>query len=64
LARGANVTIQPIEEADIAKLQEILGHYIDSLERTDQPDVAERMQLLSEAYMLKHRFVKVVPVLM
>lgn len=64
LARGANVSIETIEDVDIAKIREMLEHYIESLERTDQPDVAERMRRLSEEAVLKSRFVKVVPILM
>jgi glutamate synthase (NADPH/NADH) large chain len=63
LSKGANVTIKPMEEADVTEVQTLLGHYIYALQRTDQYDVAERIEALSQPKMLKRRFVKVVPIL-
>lgn len=63
LAKGAKVSIKPLEEHDIAAIQELLGHYIEALERTDQYDMAERIRALSQTSMVTRRFVKIVPVL-
>jgi glutamate synthase (NADPH/NADH) large chain len=63
LARGASVDVQPLQPVDVPKLQELLGHYVQALHQTDQPDVAGRVNRLSEEGTLLTRFVKVVPVL-
>jgi glutamate synthase (NADPH/NADH) large chain len=63
LARGANVAIQPIDQDDVAQLQELLGHYVEALEQTDQYELAGHIGSLSEGTVLPQRFVKVVPVL-
>jgi glutamate synthase (NADPH) large chain len=62
LALGAKVSIQPIDENDIPQLQELLGHYSEALNRTDQDDVATRINALAQPNMLQRRFVKVVPI--
>jgi glutamate synthase (NADPH/NADH) large chain len=63
LARGASVDIQPLELADLPKLQELLRYYVRALEQTDQPENAERIDRLCDESTLLARFVKVVPVL-
>jgi glutamate synthase (NADPH/NADH) large chain len=62
LAKGAKVTLKPLDEGDIPQLQELLGHYIAALERTEQNETAERIRSLAQANTLRRRFVKVVPV--
>lgn len=62
LANGASVTIEHIDERDVAEIQELLGYYIDALEETDQPETAEDMRQLSRPRTLVERFVKVVPI--
>ena len=61
IARGARVVIQAIEEADIVGIQELLQHYIEALEQTDQYDTASRMRALTAPDVLYRRFVKIVP---
>jgi len=62
LAKGAKVTIEPVEDEDLPDVQDLLGYYIQALERTDQVDVADRMHALSRPGAIRERFVKVVPV--
>jgi glutamate synthase (NADPH/NADH) large chain len=61
LARGAQVEIQPLEAADVAEVQELLGFYVDALHETHQDDVSARIESLCEEWMIASRFVKVVP---
>ena len=62
LANGATVTIEPIDDADIANIQELLHYYIDALEETDQPETAAQVREMSSRRALMDRFVKVVPI--
>lgn len=62
LAKGAKVAIEPVEDEDLPDVQDLLGYYIQALERTDQVDVADRMHALSRPGAIRERFVKVVPV--
>lgn len=61
LGRGAKVAIQPLEDGDIASLQELLAAYITALEQTDQLDTADRIHALARTWVLQQRFVKIVP---
>lgn len=61
LGRGAKVAIQPLEDTDIAALQELLAAYITALEQTNQLDTAGRIHSLAQAWVLQQRFVKIVP---
>lgn len=61
-ANGANVCIESIDDGDIISIQELLFYYIDALEETDQPQMAERIRRLSERRNLEQRFVKVIPI--
>lgn len=63
IAKGANVTIKPIEDEDLPQIRDLLMHYVDALERTDQHMDAARIRALSQDVVLKRRFVKIVPVL-
>ena len=60
IAQGAKVAIQPLEEDDVGQVQELLNHYIEALEQTDQYDTAERIRSLAQEKVLRRRFVKVV----
>jgi glutamate synthase (NADPH/NADH) large chain len=60
-AEGANVCVENLTEGDYTNIQELLGFYIDALERTDQRDVAERIWALSDPHIMRGRFVKIVP---
>ena len=61
IARGANVAIERLDREDAADLRGLLAQYIEALEQTQQPDVAQRIRLLSQEHILLSRFVKVVP---
>ncbi|MFP4321084.1 MAG: glutamate synthase-related protein [Anaerolineales bacterium] len=63
LAKGANVTIKPVEADDLPQIGELLGHYINALERTDQYDIADRIRALLQPSVLNRRFVKIMPIL-
>jgi glutamate synthase (NADPH/NADH) large chain len=62
LAKGSKVEIKDLEAGDIPQVQQLLGHYIEALERTDQYEVADRIRALSQVTVLKRRFVKITPV--
>jgi glutamate synthase (NADPH/NADH) large chain len=62
LARGAVVTVQPIDQADVLAIQELLTYYAEALDQTAQPDEAERIRSLAMHEVLYQRFVKVVPI--
>ncbi|GAB4576026.1 MAG: glutamate synthase-related protein [Anaerolineae bacterium] len=61
IARGAKVTIQPVDDADVAQIQELLGHYIRALEETDQIGAANRIRAEAQPDCVQTRFVKIVP---
>jgi glutamate synthase (NADPH/NADH) large chain len=63
LAKGAKVTVAHLDEDDAPQIRELLGHYIDALEQTDQYEVAERIRTLMPDQVLTRRFVKVIPAL-
>ncbi|MBZ0310394.1 MAG: glutamate synthase, partial [Anaerolineae bacterium] len=63
IAKGANVTLKPIDDNDLPQIQELLMHYVEALERTDQHLDASRIRALIQESVLKRRFVKLVPVL-
>jgi glutamate synthase (NADPH/NADH) large chain len=62
LAKGAKVTVKPVDGDDVPQIQDLLGHYIVALQQTDQYEVAERIAALSQPDVLPWRFVKIVPV--
>ena len=59
-AKGATVMSATIEVEDTPQIQELLSHYVDALEHTDQYEAAERIRALMPDQVLKRRFVKVV----
>ena len=61
LARGAQVEIKPLEQADVPEVQVLLGHYIDALHETHQSDVSAHIMSLCAEWTVLNRFVKVVP---
>lgn len=61
-AKGATVTIQPLDESDITQLRDLFGYYVEALEQTAQIEEADRIVALMEPATLARRFVKVVPV--
>ncbi len=61
IARGAAVTLAPLDEADFPQVRELLDHYLAALEQTAQYDVADRIRALRQRATLRDRFVKVVP---
>lgn len=61
IARGANVTIQPVEDQDVASIQALFDHYIRALEDTDQMEVADHIRTLAQPHRIANRFVKIVP---
>lgn len=62
LANGATVTIEHINDEDVTNIQELLGHYIEALEETDQLDTANDIRQLARPRTLFERFLKVVPI--
>ena len=62
IAKGAKVTIEPVEVEDVPDVRDLLGYYIQALERTDQVEVADRMHALNRPGTIRERFVKIVPV--
>ncbi len=63
VAKGAHVTLKPIDEDDVPQIQALLTHYVEALERTDQHLDAARIRALTQDVVLKRRFIKIVPVL-
>lgn len=63
IAKGANVTIQQIDETDVPQIRELLTRYVEALERTDQHMDAARIRALTQDVVLKRRFIKITPVL-
>lgn len=61
IGRGASVNLESLSPDDIADVQELLDHYIATLEQTDQYDVADRMRTLRQPDNILRRFMKVVP---
>jgi glutamate synthase (NADPH/NADH) large chain len=61
VAKGASVRIERLERADAQELHDLLVHYIEALEQTQQHETAQRIRLLSQEHILLSRFVKVVP---
>jgi glutamate synthase (NADPH/NADH) large chain len=59
LARGAQVVIEKLDQADIAPLRTLLGYYIEALEQTYQSDASERMRALCHESVLLDRFLRI-----
>jgi len=59
LARGANVTLREVDAYDESNLRELMGAYIEELNRSMQHEEAAKIQDLLEHWRV--RFVKVVP---
>ena len=61
VAKGAQVSILPVEKQDVDSIQDLLGKYCHALRQTDQFEGAEKINQLSFPQMIFSRFVKVVP---
>ena len=47
LGSGAKVALCELDEDGVSDVQELLGHYVDVLERSEQPSEAERVRELA-----------------
>lgn len=57
---GANVSLKPIDSADVSDIQELLGYYIEALDQTGQYDVVTRIGQLCQEDVVLARFIKIV----
>ena len=44
LGKGAKVALLELDDEGIADVKELLGHYADELERSEQPEEAQRVR--------------------
>ena len=44
LGKGAKVALQELDAEGVADVQELLGHYAEELERSEQPEEAQRIR--------------------
>lgn len=61
IALGAQVEVHPLAEADVPQVLELLGCYLEALEKTYQYETAEQIRGWSGAAEIPLRFVKVLP---